>query len=137
MATAKAEQKLAASAETVWAAIGAFGSLADWHPAVESLEPGEGGKLRRLHITGGALFVERLEQHDDHARSYTYTILESPVPVTDYHSTLSVTAEPGGKHCLVRWIGHFQPKDVADAEAEHIVFGIYRAGLDALKQKFG
>jgi len=136
MARTQAEQKLPASAEAVWEVIGGFGALGDWHPAIEKLELQDGGKLRRLHLAGGGLIVERLEAHDDHARHYSYTIVEGPLPVADYHSTLKVEAEPGGHHCVVHWSGHFKAQGISDAEAEKVVYGVYRGGLDALKQRF-
>lgn len=73
MATVKEELQLSQSADTVWKVIGSFGGLGDWHPAIEKLELEENGKLRRLYLAGGGLIVERLEAHDDKARSYSYT----------------------------------------------------------------
>ena len=114
--------------------IGDFGGLARWHPAVEKLELQENGTRRRLQIVGGGVIVERLEAHDDATRSYRYTIVESPLPVKDYHSTLQVI--PVGKGCSVHWSSRFVPSGVTAADADNAIRGIYLGGFEALRRHF-
>jgi hypothetical protein len=45
---------------------------------------------------GGGTIVEALENWDDANRSYKYTILSGPLPVANYHSTISVTGDAKG-----------------------------------------
>lgn len=137
MAHAHAKESFNANADAVWGAVSEFGSIKDWHPAVESLDLEDGGKLRRLQLVGGGEIVERLEKHDAHSKTYTYTIVSSPLPVSDYHATLKVTAAPDGKRCTMTYDGKFKAEGVADADAEKVVRGIYQAGLDTLKKRFG
>lgn len=123
---------VAAPPETVWAAIGDFSGIADWHPAVETavLEERDGRKIRVLTLKGGATLVEALVEWDDAAMSYTYAILEGPLPVEHYRSTLSVTAEGDGSR--LDWSGTFHAKDASQDEATGVVSGIYESGLAGL-----
>ncbi len=117
----------------VWAAIGGFQSLADWHPAVEtSVRDDIGGvEHRRLGLAGGGEILEKNLGAD--AMSYGYEIVESPLPVAGYKATISV-ADAGGSKVVVVWSSTFE--GTADG-ASDIIAGIYTAGLDALAAKFG
>ncbi|MFE1191555.1 SRPBCC family protein [Streptomyces olivaceoviridis] len=53
----------------------------------------------------GGVIVERLEAFDDKERSYTYSIVRAPFPVTDYRSTLTVREAPGGHGARVERSG--------------------------------
>src|SRR3989304_8451867 len=92
-------------AQTVWTMIGGFGALAKWHPAVAKCdEAREGGAtMRRLTLAGGGTVVERLEQKNDKERTYTYSIVESPLPVADYSSTLRGREGKNAHSCTGEW----------------------------------
>jgi hypothetical protein len=128
---------LAASADTVWELIGGFDALPTWHPAVaKSEQVQEGGrKLRRLSLQGGGEIVEALEDHDDKARRYSYTIVSGPLPVANYRSELSVRAD-GPRSCTVEWGSNFEPQG-PEAKAVGAIRGVYQAGFDSLKKRFG
>lgn len=120
------------SVDAVWLMIGPFDAIAKWHPAVERAELEERGTRRRLHLVGGGSILEQLESHDDAARTYSYSILEGPLPVRDYVSTLRVTRGEGGQ-TLVEWSSRFEPT-VEPEEAERVIRGIYDAGLTNLQK---
>ena len=69
---------------------------------------------------------------DDAGRSYTYAILESPLPVADYESTIRVLDEGG---TVIAWNGTFAAKGAPDADAVAVIAGIYDAGLASLAEK--
>ncbi len=129
---------LNAPAEAVWSVIRGFDALPRWHPAVaRSEEIREGAKTqRKLILQGGAEIVEELEQHDNHARSYSYRILKSPLPVAGYRSELSVRDEGPG-HCVVKWASTFEPSGGSEADAIAAIRGVYEAGFESLKKLFG
>lgn len=131
--------KLAVPAKQVWDLIGNFNALPDWHPAVErsEIEEEEGGKgtIRRLHLLGGGTIVERLEQLDESQHLYKYEILEGPLPVANYHATLSVRETGDG--CEVEWSTEFEPKGAAEETAAATIQGIFDAGLENLRKMFG
>lgn len=126
---------IAAPPAKVWKTIGTFCGIGDWHPAVEKCVLSEkGGKhVRTLSLKGGGTIVEEELARDEKAMSYTYTILESPLPVSDYKSTLSVAADGSGSK--LTWTGSFKAKGVPDAKAEEIIGGIYEGGFKGLSDK--
>lgn len=137
MAKTKASVDLPVPAQAVWAVIGGFNALPSWHPAVAASELSEaaGGKVRTLSLKGGGSIEERLEQADDGARRYSYSIVASPLPVSDYLSTLSV--KDTGSGCTVEWSGEFKPDGAPETAAVDTVRQIYEAGLGNLKAMFG
>ncbi|CAG9204098.1 Polyketide cyclase/dehydrase and lipid transport [Paraburkholderia tropica] len=136
MAQAQSSIRIAATPDAVWQLIGGFNSLPDWLPYIPSSELSEGGRVRRLATPGGDVIVERLEAFDQRARSYSYSILEAPFPVTAYRSTLQVREIEDGRAAQVEWSGEFTPVGVSDAEASALFEGIYRDGLQALAKAF-
>lgn len=135
MPKASATLDLAVSASDVWKLIGGFQALPDWLPMIAESIPGEGGHLRHLRTVDGAVVIERLQSYDAEARTYSYSIVESPFPASDYLATLKVDAT--GEHsCRVTWGGVFKPVGVSDAEAEALFRGVYEGGLAALKEHY-
>lgn len=130
MASASAFIDIPASADQVWQLVGGFNSLPDWLPIIAKSESGEGGRLRRLHTPTGDIIVERLETFDNAARTYSYSIVQAPFPVTDYVATLRVEAL--GEGARVTWSGRFTPKGVSDEAAQALFEGVYSDGLAAL-----
>jgi uncharacterized protein YndB with AHSA1/START domain len=136
MAQANASIRIPVSPDKVWQLIGGFDSLPDWLPYIPSSELREGGRVRHLATPAGDVIVERLEAFDNRARSYTYSILEAPFPVTGYRSTLQVRESEEAGASLVDWSGEFTPTGVSDDEASRLFEGIYRDGLRALAASF-
>ena len=119
----------------VWEMAGGFETIGEWHPAVASLKMVEGEKEPRRLITlaDGAIVDERLVELDDAKRSQTYTILESPIPLTNYFATISV--QPEGAGSRITWSANYDPNPGQDATCVEIVSGIFESGLEALKQQ--
>lgn len=126
---------VAAPPAKVWQTIGDFCGIGNWHPAVEKCTPSEmdGKKVRLLSLKGGGAIKEEQLSRDDKVMSYTYTILESPLPVSDYKSTLSVA--PDGQGSKVTWTGNFNAKGAPDSVAKDAIQGIYDSGLKAIADK--
>jgi D-threo-aldose 1-dehydrogenase len=128
---ASASVEVAASPDRVWHLIGGFTSLSDWLPVPQS-ELAEGGRVRRIKNPDGATIVERLEAFDEIGRSYSYSIVQAPFPVTGYLSTLCVRETDDGKRTRVEWSGQFTPNGVSQAEASRLFQSLYEDGLKAL-----
>ena len=118
------------SPEALWKKVGDFCGIASWHPAIEKCVLSPDGKQRTLSLKGGGTIVEALESWDDAKHSYTYTILSGPLPVANYHSTMTVTADPKGS--ALKWMGTFDAKGVPDADAKKTFDGIYETGAKVL-----
>src|SRR3546814_1719477 len=84
--------ELPVSAKTVWAVIGNFNALPDWHPAVEKSEmkKRDGGTLRKLSLVGGGTIEEKLEKIDDKERRYTYSIVRSEEHTSELQSLMRI-----------------------------------------------
>ena len=126
---------VAAPPATVWKTIGTFCGIGDWHPAVEkcTLSQKDGKAVRTLSLKGGGEIVEEELARDDKAMAYSYAILQSPLPVSGYKSTLKVAPEGSGSK--LTWTGSFQAKGAPDAKAEEVIGGIYDAGLKGIADK--
>ena len=137
MAKVSSTTELPVPAKTVWAVIGNFNALPDWHPAVEKseLKKEDGSTLRKLSLMGGGTIEEKLEQIDDKERRYTYTIISGPLPVSNYTATLKV--RDSGKGCAVEWSSEFEAKGAPEGDAVAAISGIYEAGFENLKKMFG
>ncbi|MGC9964263.1 MAG: SRPBCC family protein [Syntrophobacteraceae bacterium] len=131
--------RINASADKVWKPLRDFNGLPVFIAAIKkSTMEGSGvGALRTLTIEGGGPpIVEKLEKFDDQAKTLSYSIVTSPLPVTEYFSTVEVT-DLGPGQCELKWYSTFQPKDVPEPEAVKIVEGVYSGAFEGLKKLFG
>ena len=139
MSKVNTSTKLPVPADMVWNTIGSFSTIARWHPAIESSyeKSEDGATVRTLGLAGGGgTVVERLETHDDKARSYTYSIVSGPIPVADYTAVLKVIPD-GPTSCTVEWSSEFEPKGVPENDAVAVIRQVYESGFDNLKKMFG
>lgn len=129
-------QSYSVPADKVWAAIRDFCSLKEWHPAIaDCTQTAKNGVTRRTLVTGdGAKIKEVRHFHSDKTMTVTYSIVESPLPVIDYISTMTVTSDGSGKTEFI-WQGRFAAPEGKDKDATDIIRSIYRAGLDNLAKK--
>ena len=127
---------LAAPASKTWDTIKDFDGWQSWHPAFAgtAITKGKGntvGTVRVLSTKDGAKFVEELVSHQVGSRTYQYRIIESPLPIAGYVSTLEVRENKGGS--TVVWSSRFDVKPGASGEEiQKVIAGVYRAGLDSL-----
>jgi hypothetical protein len=127
--------EVAAPPAKVWAVIGEFCGIADWHPAIEKCELSKKGdkEIRTLSLKGGGTLVEELVSRGNDRYNYTYAIVEGPLPVENYKSTISV--RPSGAGSKVIWAGEFKAKGADDAKAQATIAGVYEAGLKGIADK--
>jgi hypothetical protein len=136
MVSVSAVVELPVDSNTVWQLIGGFGALSKWSSHVAFSDLGDGGRTRHVVIDDGDTIVERLLSFDDEAMSYTYTIDRSPLPVTDYRSTLRVLPAPDGVGSKVLWSGRFTPVGVSNTAAHELFQRIYADGLSDLVRRY-
>ena len=135
MAKVSVSTKLPVPADKVWSLIGGWNTVPAWHPEVEKSETEQGGQVRRLQLTDGAEVTERLEKFDRNARTYTYSITASPLPFTDYRSTITVHAE--GDSSTIDWSSEFEPSGAPEADVVRSSKEFYQAGFDNLRKVLG
>jgi hypothetical protein len=139
MPDALASTVVPADADTVWGVLRDFDRLPTWHPAITGSELEDGaltdqvGAVRHLTLGDGGEVRERLVALDDRERRLTYTILESPFPVRDYRSTMSVLPVTSTGECVVTWSVLFDC-DLDDAERLSGFFAndVFGTGLGGL-----
>lgn len=126
---------LNAPAATVWQTVGDFGAAARYLDAVErcELRRSHDSVERFLHLKGGGVVRERLVLSSKDDQALRYTIVESPLPVNDYISTVRVDALDDD-HCRVTWASTFDARGASDDEAQAAIVDIYRMGFDGLKK---
>jgi len=134
------EVNLNASPDTVWKMVGGYNGLDVWHPVVvgSKLKSGNGikpGDVRELSLGNGEKITEKLVIYSDDKKTYTYAITESPLPVMDYVSTITVTESDNGMS-KVEWSSTFNANNATDEKAIEAITGVYDAGLNNLAKHF-
>lgn len=134
---------IGAPVETVWEAIRDFNGLPDWHPAFERSQIEDGragdavGAVRNFHLKDGGNIRERLLTLSDVEHACTYTILDSPLPIRDYVSTLRLRPVTTSGTTYAEWWSDFEV-DPGEREAMiDALTGVYTAGFEALQARFG
>jgi len=117
-----------ASPEAVWAVIGDFGALVDWHPWVPNCTMGEDGKTRTIALSPLDA-IEVLTRTEDFAQHYT--VAQSPMAIADYSASLRVESE--GEGSRITWTADFRPLDETAAGA---VGAFFAKGLSSLDKHF-
>ena len=126
----------------VWERVRDFNGLPRWVPAVrdsriENGEPADRvGCVRDFHLQNGDHLREKLLGLSDYDYFCTYSILESPMPLTDYVATLRLTPVTDGDRTFAEWTAEFDCADeVADALTGNIGQNVFLAGFNALKRQ--
>jgi len=126
----------------VWEKVRDFNGLPRWLPAVresriENGEPSDRvGCVRDFRLQNGDRLREQLLGLSDYEYFCTYSILESPMPLTNYIATLRLTPITDGDRSFAEWTADF---DCAPEVADELVAGIgqnvFLAGFLALKRQ--
>jgi len=132
-----------APAEKVWKIVRDFNGLPNWTPFVASSQI-EGGKpsdrvgcIRDFLLKDGGRIREQLLSLSDRDMSCTYSILESPMGVSNYEATLSLQPITDGNMTFARWTAKFDAAEEREAELVRFIGNdVFQAAFNTLKQKF-
>ena len=132
------ETTVNASADKVWETIGDFNGLPEYVEAViNSQIQGEGiGTERTLTLSDGGEIIEKLEDYNPEDKMLKYSIVNSPLPVENYVSTMKVLAM-GDDQCKVEWMSTFDAKGASETDAKSVIEGIYSMGFNGLHKLHG
>ena len=144
MPTAYASVLITASVARVWDAVRDFNGLPSWHPFVTEsrIEGGaradQVGCIRAFRLEDGGFIREKLLSLSDVDRSLTYSILESPMDLSDYTATLGLMPVTDTNATFVEWQAEFScPAEKEKPLVRQIEQGVFQQGLASLKQRFG
>jgi hypothetical protein len=133
-----------ASAEAVWAHIRDFNGLPKWHPAIadsriEGNWPSDRiGCIRNFRLKDGGVIREQLLMLSDYDYQCSYSILESPMGVSNYVATLKLTPVTDGNRTFAEWSAEFDAPPAQERKlADDIGQGVFEGGFNALKSYFG
>ena len=135
-ATISRSADVRASVAAVWSLIGPFCAIKDWLPPVgQCIEDGKAPPTRILVTKDGkAAFVETQTARSEAEHSYSYTFLSSPLPVSNYTSTIKVTAKGDGSSTIT-WSGSYTPEQGKEKAASEALGGVYEAGLAEIQAR--
>ncbi|MEM8974490.1 MAG: SRPBCC family protein [Pseudomonadota bacterium] len=120
--------------DELWHYLGDFGDTGKWsgRPKDACIQEGEGvGALRTLIVQDGRVIIDRLEAQTDY--SYTYSVVEGPLPYVSYRATMAVEAVDA-ESTRFTWTGEFEPKGVSEAESVTFTEGIYAMGIAMMRK---
>ena len=144
MARIYASSVINASAARVWARVRDFNGLSNWHPAIaesriENGEPADKvGCIRNFSLRNGDRLREQLLGLSDFDMFCTYSILDSPMPLTNYVATLRLTPITDQERTFIEWSADFDCSPEKEGElVSNIGVGVFQGGFDALKRAFG
>ena len=125
--------------EEVWRYIRDFDSLPEWHPDMNESElkegEGETGSVRELALEGGGTVVEKLLELSDLEHKSTYTVLETPLPMKNYVSTIKLSEVTDSGETFAEWYAFFDVTDSSqEEETVKAIRGVYKSGLKGLAE---
>ncbi|MEL6678493.1 MAG: SRPBCC family protein [Pseudomonadota bacterium] len=135
---------LPAPADAVWEVLRDFNGHDRWHPAVATsrVERGESsdrvGCVRHFRLADGGELREQLLTLSDMEQSYSYCLLDTPIPLFNYVSHVRLFPVTDGDGTFWEWESRFDTPRGRDAELGTLVGeGIYQAGFDAVRAHMG
>lgn len=130
-----------APADVVWGVVRDFNALPRWTPFVaesrieQNLPSDRIGCVRNFRLKDGGVIREQLLSLSDYDFQCSYSILESPMGVSDYLATLKLTPVTDGNRTFAEWSAEFDAPAGREKElAEHIGQGVFQAALSHLRQ---
>jgi hypothetical protein len=91
------------------------------------------GAIRTVGGEGGPPVRERLEAYDPEGHTFSYAMLESPFPFTDYVATVRLH-DLGGGRTSIDWSSTFEPRGAEPEQVAQMIEGIYRMFVARLKE---
>ena len=135
---------LNAPVDAVWEVLRDFNGHDRWHPAVASsqIERGEMsdrvGCVRRFRLADGLELRERLLTLSDLELSFTYCLLDTPIPLFNYVAHVELYPVTDGDFTFWKWHSRFDTPAGRERELAAMVGdNIYGAGFDAIRAHMG
>lgn len=135
---------LSAPSDAVWEVVRDFNGHDRWHPAVATsqIERGEAsdriGCIRRFHLQDGAELREQLLTLSDMEQTFSYCLLDTPVPLFNYVAHVRLHPVTDADETFWEWESRFDTRRGEEAEMSRLVGeDIYMAGFNAVRSHMG
>lgn len=129
-----------APVERVWKVLRDFNGHDEWHPAVATSKIDRGepsdlvGCVRRFKLEDGSELREQLLSLSDMEQSYSYCLLETPIPLFNYVAHVRLYPVTDGNVTFWEWEGRFNTPEGREKElGEMVGTNIYSAGFEAIR----
>jgi NADPH:quinone reductase len=126
--------------DEVWQLLRDFNQHDSWHPAVavsrieERRSADEVGCVRDFALAAGGAIREQLLSLSDRDYSFTYCILDAPLPLDGYVATVRLKPVTDGNRTFWHWQSEFKPPPDREVELARMVGeDIYEAGFSAIR----
>jgi hypothetical protein len=127
-------------ADRVWALLRDFNGFDHWHPAVakSAIERGQCAEeiscVRRLLLRDGSELRERLLTLSDLEQTFSYCLLDTPVPLFNYVAHVRLAPVTDGDRTFWDWRCTFTTRRGQEEEMTRLVSeDIYEAGFAAVR----
>ena len=131
-----------APTDRVWALIRDFNGHDRWHPAVakSGIERGQSadkiGCVRHFFLRDGSELRERLLTLSDLEQTFSYCLLDTPVPLFNYVAHVRLAPVTDGDRTFWEWRCSFSTRKGEEAEMTRMVSeDIYDAGFAAIRSR--
>ncbi len=139
MTNVTAKATINAAADEIWKTLSSFRDVEKYIPLVKSSTVvGSGVGAKRTCIVpnesgGEGKIEEELKSLDNDAKTFSYSITSSPLPLVNYLGTVKVK-DLGNGRCEVEWSSTFEPKGMPEEEVAKMIKDIYLTAIDGLKK---
>jgi len=126
--------------EQVWDVLRDFNGHDKWHPAIaeSNIERSESsdrvGCVRKFKLEDGSELREQLLSLSDLEQTYTYCLLDTPIPLFNYVSHVRLYPVTDTDETVWEWEGRFDTPAGQEKELSEMVgTNIYHAGFEAIR----
>jgi|TARA_B100001964_G_scaffold20749_1_gene21085 hypothetical protein len=126
--------------ERVWAVLRDFNGHESWHPAVaesriENQNPADKiGAVRNFRLEDGGVLREQLLALSDREHSFSYCLLDTPIPLFNYVAHVALKPVTDGNRTFWQWRSSFTTPEGREEELQRVVGeDIYMQGFAAIR----
>ena len=130
-----------ASTDQVWAVLRDFNGHDHWHPEVATSQiernqpPTRSAACAAFKLTDGAELREQLLALSDLEQSFSYCLLDTPIPMFNYVAHVRLLPVTDGDRTFWHWESRFTTRPGDEKRlAEMVGEQIYQAGFDAIRK---
>lgn len=141
MATVSVSSVVDAPIQDVWKKVRDFNGMPGWHPAIANsyieggLRSDVVGCIRNFNLTSGGNLREQLTSLSDDCHSFTYKILDGPMPVSNYVASLELRRVSDTDRTYGEWTAEFIVSGDHEQEMVDLVSGVFQLGFDSLQKQ--